>query len=546
MRIGRESRRRHPSDLSSRPRVMDLPFEERTLPRMLERQAARFGDRPLVRIGGRERSYSEMCAAAASFAGTLAEAGVRPGERVALVCGNRPELLDSVLGCAWLGAIAVPVNTSLRGGQLAHVLADADPRILVAEPAALPHLALLEALPPAVERIFVPGEIPERPWPGIPLEPFPDAGTALAPAAVRPGDTLAILYTSGTTGPSKGVCCPHAQFYWWGVLTGRHLGIGEGDVLYSVLPLFHTNALNTFFQALLAGATYVVGERFSASAFWQELRGAEATVTYLLGTMAHILLERPPTPDDRAHRARIALSPATPAGDAARFQERFGVRLVDGYGSTETNLVLCNTVGAHTPGTLGRVVDGFEVKVVDGEDVEVPAGTPGELVIRHREPFSVATGYHRRPEETAAAWRNLWFHTGDRVVRDADGLFHFVDRQKDTIRRRGENISAWEVEQALLTHPDVAVAAVVPVPAEVGEDEVMAFVVPRRGASPEPVELVRHCEPRLAYFAVPRYFDLVDELPLTETGKVRKQLLRERGVRETTWDREAAGYVLVR
>ena len=524
---------------------MDLPFEERTLPRMLERQAARFGDRPLVRIGGRQRSYSETCAAAARFGGTLAAAGVRPGERVALMCGNTPELLETVLGCAWLGAIAVPINTSLRGAQLAHVLANADPRILVAEPAALRHLSLVD-VPHGLEHVWVPGETPERPWPEIPLEPFPEAGSALEAAPVRPGDTLAILYTSGTTGPSKGVCCPHAQFYWWGVLTGRHLGIGEGDVLYSVLPLFHTNALNTFFQALLAGGTYVVGERFSASGFWRELRGAEATVTYLLGTMAHILLERPSTPDDRAHRARIALSPATPAGHVARFEERFGIQLIDGYGSTETNLVLCNTVGGYAPGTLGRVVDGFDAKVVDREDLDVPVGTPGELVIRHREPFSVATGYFGQPEETAATWRNLWFHTGDRVLRDAEGLFHFVDRQKDTIRRRGENISAWEVEQALLSHPDVALAAVVPVPAEVGEDDVLAFVVARRGASPEPVELVRHCEPRLAYFAVPRYLELVDELPLTETGKVRKQLLRERGLRETTWDREAAGYVLTR
>ena len=524
---------------------MDFPFEERTLPRLLERQADRFGDRPLVRVDGGELSYAGTRAAAASFAGTLAEAGVVAGDRVAIMCGNRIELLETVLGCAWLGAIAVPLNTALRGAQLAHVLGNAAPRILVAQAALVGRLELVDA-PSALERIWSTGETPECPWPDVPLEPFPAGRDPVDPQPVRPGDTLAILYTSGTTGPSKGVCCPHAQFYWWGVNTAAHLGVHEGDILYSVLPLFHTNALNTLFQALLAGATYVVGERFSASGFWRELHETDATVTYLLGTMVHILLGRRPSPDDTAHQTRVALAPATPAEHAARFEERFGIRLIDGYGSTETNLVLCNTIGGYVPGALGRVVAGFEAKVVDEGDVEVPAGAPGELVVSHHEPFSVATGYFRLPEQTAEAWRNRWFHTGDRVVREADGVFHFLDRLQDAIRRRGENISSWEVEQALLTHPDVAMAAVVPVPAQVGEDEVMAFVVPHGGSSLDPVELVRHCEPRLAYFAIPRYLELLPELPLTENGKVRKQVLRERGVSATTWDREAAGYVIAR
>ena len=513
---------------------------------MLERQAERLGDKPLVRFPGGEWSYSGARNAAAGFAGTLAAAGVGPGDRVAIMCGNRGELLESVLGCAWLGAIAVPLNTALRGPQLEHVLGNSDPKILVADSGLVRHLELVEAPPPALERIWSVGGTAERRWGHIPLAPPPDAGDPVRPHPVRPGDTFAILYTSGTTGPAKGVCCPHGQFYWWGRLTARHLDVTERDVLHSVLPLFHTNALNTLFQALLAGATYVVGERFSASGFWRELHDSDASVTYLLGAMVHILLERPASPDETAHRTRVALAPATPAEDAARFQERFGVRLIDGYGSTETNLVLCNAIGGHAPGALGRIVEGFEAKVVDKEDVEVPAGTPGELVVRHHEPFSIATGYYRLPDETAVAWRNLWFHTGDRVVREADGVFRFLDRQGNAIRRRGENISSWEVEQALLTHLEVALVAVVPVPAEVGEDDVLAFVVPRAGATIDPIELLRHCEPRLAYFAIPRYLEFCPELPLTENGKVRKQVLRERGVAATTWDREQAGYTVVR
>jgi crotonobetaine/carnitine-CoA ligase len=257
----------------------------------------------------------------------------------------------------------------------------------------------------------------------------------------------------------------------------------------------------------------------------------------MLGAMAHILLKRPAQPDDTQHRLRVALSPATAPPVVEEFARRFRVKLIDGYGSTETNLVLTNANGDSLPGTLGRVVDGFEARVVDEQDCEVPPGTPGELVIRHREPFSMATGYFDDPAATSAAWRNLWFHTGDRVIRDSDDVYHFLDRLKDSIRRRGENISSWEVEQALMSHEQVESAAVVGVPAELGEEEVMAFIVLRQGAQPDPAEITEFLQGRLAYFAVPRYIEFVPELPKTENGKVKKYLLRERGVGERTWDR---------
>jgi crotonobetaine/carnitine-CoA ligase len=213
---------------------------------------------------------------------------------------------------------------------------------------------------------------------------------------------------------------------------------------------------------------------------------------------------------------------------------------------TETNAVIGPRDGQQRPGWMGRTMPGFEARVVDEQDVEVPDGTAGELVLRADEPYAFSTGYWRMPEETVAAWRNLWFHSGDRIVRDEDGYFRFLDRLKDAIRRRGENISSWEVEEVLLRHPSVAAAAVVPVPSELGEDEVLAFVVAVPQKAIDPVELVRFCEPLLAYFAIPRFVDVVEELPLTENGKVRKVVLRERGVTESTWDREAAGIELDR
>jgi crotonobetaine/carnitine-CoA ligase len=432
---------------------------------------------------------------------------------------NRLEMLELWLGCAWLGAVFVPVNTAARGAQLEHLLELTQPAAVVAEPE-LAHL------------------LPGEPWTfGGSLPP---PGDAVAPAEVGPGDPAAILMTSGTTGPSKGVVCPHAQWYWWAALTGRVLGIGEGSVLYTNLPLFHTNALNAFCQALLAGGEYVLGPKFSASRFWSRLGDADATVTYLLGAMVSILLRRPPTEDDRMHRVQVALAPGTPAELHAPFLERFGVRLIDAWGSTETNIVISNTIADNRPGTLGRPLAEFEARVVDDDDEPLADGAAGELVLRPREAFSFAGGYFRKPEETLYAWRNLWFHTGDLVVRDVDGTFRFVDRLKDMIRRRGENVSSYEVEQALLAHPDVAAAAVFPVPSDLGDDDVMAALVAREGARIDPPELVRFLEPRLAFFAVPRYVELVAELPLTESGKMAKYRLRERGVTADTWDREAA------
>ena len=357
---------------------------------------------------------------------------------------------------------------------------------------------------------------------------------------------LTILYTSGTTGPSKGVCCPHAQYFWWGANTAALLGLSENDALQSTLPLFHTNALNTFFQAMLMGISVIYEKRFSASDFYAALARSQATATYVLGAMVPILLSRPRGPDERAHRVTVALAPGVPARFHTEFTERTGIHLIDGWGSTETNFVLGTTTDGTRPGTMGPVFDGFQARVVDGDDNDVPDGTPGELLVRADEPYAFATGYFGAPEKTVEAWQNLWFHTGDRVIREADGYYRFVDRIKDAIRRRGENISSFEVEQVLLSHPAVAIAAAFPVRSSLAEDEVMVAVVTHPGQSLAALDLIKFCEPLLPYFAVPRYVEFVAALPTTENGKVQKYKLSERGVSGATWDREASGYKLKR
>jgi crotonobetaine/carnitine-CoA ligase len=515
---------------------------DRTLPALLQQVAARHGDRPLVTVNATTWTVSEACVIAARRGGSLRDAGVRRGDRVAALCGNCRELLELVLGCGWIGAVLVPINTAAMGPQIGYYLRNCGARLLVAEHGFLPRLALAGALP--VERIWVVGG--DAGLCDVPAEPFPPLADPVEAEAVLPGDPFAVLYTSGTTGPSKGVICPHAQYYWWGANSAALLEVGADDVLCTTLPLFHINALNTLAQALLTGAHMVLEGRFSASGFWPTMAERGATVVYLLGAMVPILLAQPVTVAERAHRVRRGLGPGVPAELMTAFSARTGVSLVDGYGSTETNFVIGATAADRKPGAMGRIRPGFEAAVVDEHDNPVAAGVPGELVLRAREPFAFASGYFGMPEKTVEAWRNLWFHTGDRVAQDEDGWFRFIDRLKDMIRRRGENISSHEVEQVLLSHPDVEAAAAFPVASDLAEDEVMAALVIRQGQAFDPVALMRFCEARMPYFAIPRYVEVLADLPRTENGKIQKFKLRERGVTVGTWDRDAAGYVVRR
>jgi carnitine-CoA ligase len=512
---------------------------ERTLSTMLLRQAKRIPDKPLVSAGDVTLTYAQACDLAARAAAALESAGIGAGERVALICSNRMEFFELLLGCAWLGAVLVPINVASRGPQLQHILANSGARLLVIEGAYAENLAMLDPSGLAVETIWsidVTADI----WMGkVAGVPMPRGDQVIAPAALRPGDMTMILYTSGTTGPSKGVCCPHGQYFWWAVNTAALLELHADDVLCSSLPLFHTNALNTFYQAILIGGTVRFEKRFSASGFYTALSRHRATVTYLLGAMVPILLSRAVSAEERAHTTRVGLAPGVPQRFHAEFTQRTGICLLDGWGSTETNFVLGATVDRQRPGTMGPVFAGFQARVVDEDDNEVADGNPGELVVRADDPFAFASGYFGTPEKTVEAWRNLWFHTGDRVVRETDGYFRFMDRLKDAIRRRGENISSFEVEQVLLSHPNVANAAAFPVRSQLAEDEVMAAVILHPGQTLSPPDLIEFCKPRLPYFAVPRFLEFMQELPTTENGKVQKYKLRERGVTAAAWDREA-------
>lgn len=523
----------------SRIPQLDRPLADCTIPAMLQRRADEMPHDPLLSSGRISRTGSEQLSVVRGLGAVLRDSGVAVGDRVAMLSGNRLELLDMILATAWIGAVAVPLNPSLTPPQLRHALANSGARLLLVDEQGLEGFGRLDDAVD-VQRVMT---FEEEVAPGaevlsLPVESIPVPTREEEAAPVAPSDIAAILYTSGTTGPSKGVLCPHAQFYWWGRNQTLHMRFTRDDVLFTTLPLFHTNALNAFIQAVVSGASFVVARKFSASRFWADAAECGATFTFLLGAMVGILLNRPDS-EFVPHTVRAALAPATPARMLPEFKERFGVNLVDAFGSTETNLAIAVPVDELRPGYLGVSVPGFDNRVIDPENGEpLPDGVPGELLIRSDQPYALARGYFGMPNETVKAWDDLWFHTGDRVVREKDGWFRFLDRIKDIIRRRGENISSVEVESTILQHPAVAAVAAYAVPSELGEEEVQVSVEVKLGSELDPQELIEFVAPNLPAFAVPRFIVFEHDLPRTANGKVSKAELRKRGAAVERWDRE--------
>jgi carnitine-CoA ligase len=520
--------------------MISLPQKSRTVPELIARAADRYAERTFVTIDGKELTFIDAQDLAERVAAALSAGGMRRGDRIVVMCENRWEMLALWLGCAWGSCVFVPINPVIRGPQFERILANADPRIVALDASLRGKVEALESVSSRIQRIWALGETLASECRGIPLDEFRVPSDRIPGLTVEPSETLGILYTSGTTGPSKGVICPQAQFTWWGELVGGMLDLKETDKLYTSLPLFHINALSTFAQALIYGAELEVGPRFSAQQFLERHMAAEATVAYLLGSMVSVLMSKPRSPLDRAHSLRVCLAPGVPPALWRDFEERFGIRLVESHGMTETNAAIGPWNGSQRQGSMGRVMPGFEARVVNKYERNVPDSTAGELLLRARDPLAFSQGYWRAAEATATSWRDGWFHTCDLVRRDTDGFYFFLDRIKDSIRRRGENISAWEVEQIIARHPAVGGVAVVGVPSGFGDDEVMAFIVPRSEHSLRPAEISAFCEPLVAPFMNPRYIEIVSQLPTTDNGKIQKILLRERGPGPSTWDRQAA------
>ncbi|MCL5734990.1 MAG: AMP-binding protein [Actinobacteria bacterium] len=501
----------------------------------------------LLRIQERTQTYEQFLASAETASRALHALGARKGDAICMMLENSQDYLHLWFGASRIGAVTVPINVHLKGEGLSYIIRHCGAKILLIEQDFMPRLQVVRDSLPELETVVVRGEDAAgttSTWSSLMSADHP----TVASVSVDPSEVAAVLYTSGTTGPPKGVMLSHYAYLNSARYFAEHMVAATAtDVLFTSLPLFHINAqAHTALPAIHLNATMAFGGRFSASGFWNEIRMYEATIFNSLGAMIPILCKQPPGSGDREHTARLTACAATPKDTWLEFEHRFGVQIVEGYGLTETaGFCISNPLGAGRLGSMGKPMGFVDVRIVGESDEPVEPAVAGEIAIRGTETHVLMEGYYDMPEETARTMRGGWFHSGDIGRSDADGYLYFVDRLKQYIRRRGENISSWEVEAVVNSHPLVLESAAVGVPSELGEEEVMICVVLKDGAVLEPLELVQWCEGRVAYFMVPRYVQYRDELPKTPTERVEKYKLKEGGT-AGAWDREAAGYKVSR
>ncbi|MBX3529079.1 MAG: AMP-binding protein [Rhizobiaceae bacterium] len=499
-------------------------------------------DKVFVRFDdGRSWTYRETLEHSRRAAAGLAELGVKNNDVVFVLLPNGPDFLKAWFGANMLGASVAAPNTAMRGSVLQHLVTLSDAKVGVVDARYLPRLAEIET--GRLRTLVVSGESEDAAsrFKTVALRDCFDAAdpAACPDVTVEPWQAQFILFTSGTTGPSKGAIVTYVQMF--DMMMANTAGrLGADDVYLASTPLFHVGGSRVVNGMLIYGGAVVLLAQFKTDTFWDTIRTHRATACVLIGAVARFLEDQPVRADDADNPLKlVSMSPLV--RDPKGFSRRFGVDVVTSYGMSELSVPIVSELNPTDPDSCGRLRPGYEARIVDDNDAEVPEGQGGELVLRAERPWTISPGYWRMPEATAAVWRNGWFHTGDRFRRNAAGDYYFIDRQKDAIRRRGENVSSFEVEAEVLTHPDVKDAAAIGVPSPLGEQDIMIVVTLRPGCSPRPEALLDWLRPRLAHYMVPRYIRYVADLPRTPSARVQKHLLRDEGITADSWDREAAG-----
>ena len=521
--------------------------EDCVLKAMLDTRAARHPERRFALFeDGSTWTYGECLSEVRAAAAGLQRLGVSKGDRVIAWLPTGRTMVLTWFAANYLGAVFVPLNTAYRGDVLAHVVNAAEAGVMIA------HHSLVERLDglqlPHLRKAVAIGAEARTMQPRLELLDEStlrgDASQLDDSADINHWDIQSIIYTSGTTGYSKGVLSPYLQLYLTGMTVYGYMG--DGEAILVNLPMFHVGGTSPTYAALVRGGSIYLVDGFSTAKFWEQVREGNCVTTCgLIGVMAAFLAKSEPRPDDHDNPLKcLTMFPVNE--DTVAFAHRFGFEYLTGFNMTEVSAPLVTDLNTRVYGSCGKPRTGIQARLVDDHDIEVARGEIGELIVRSLHPWSMNAGYNGQPEATAAAWRNGWFHTGDLFRQDADGNFFFVDRKKDTIRRRGENISSFEVENGVRQYPDVDEVAAVGVESEIAEQEVMIVVTSKPGRTVDPRALTEFLIPRLPYFMVPRYVRIVAQIPKTETNKIRKVYFRDQGVTDDTWDRERAGIKLHR
>lgn len=507
---------------------------------VLEEQAHLAPQHPFLTADGEIWTFDRLNRAANRLArGLMTKFGVARGDRVALMMAGSVEYVVAWFAIAKAGAVEVPINTAYKGDLLRYILDRAAVKCAIADAQFVDELSkMLREDQPIIVNGAAKGSLDLRDVP-VPAQGEGDLNPDLG---VQGSDPACIIFTSGTTGPSKGVVITHHHEVSFGVFFDEIVGMRSDDVAYNYLPFFHIAAKFLTLGPMLVGARMILVPIFSVSRFWPDVRQHNATICVAVGGLCHMLRSQPEQPDDADNTLRTVYAVPVPAEFQEEFERRFGVVLVEGYGATESNLVVYSRPGETPKGSCGRASPHFEVTIRDENGFALPTGASGEICVRPRLPNTLLAGYLGMPEKTLEVMKDFWFHTGDRGVIDETGHVFFQDRIKDSIRRRGENISSFEVERLLNAHASVAESAVVGVRAAMGEEDVLAVLVAREGSNLTPDALFNFAQETMPYFMVPRYIRLIDQLPRTPTQKVRKIELREEGVTADTWDCERNGY----
>ncbi|MBO6605057.1 MAG: AMP-binding protein [Roseicyclus sp.] len=511
------------------------------LPMVIETRAAMQGDAVYLQDAEGSYTYAQSHAIGRRWARAFEAQGIGQEDRVLVMMPVSVEAVFAWLGLGWIGAVETPINYEYKGAMLDYIVKDSGARLLVVHAKYLDLIRTASDGLDALETIVMVGDDGTTDTSGlggakvIALDDFLQAGPEPeAPVRPRLSDLATIMYTSGTTGPSKGVMVSWRQVSECCTWTIPLDSLDETDSYYNPYPLFHIAGKLSIYTMALVGGRAVLRDRFSTTEFWSDVNDFGCTVAILLGAVANFLYRQPETPEDAQNAMKKVLMVPLIA-DVEKFKQRFDLKVCTCWNMTETSSPIVSPgFDLVDSASCGRPRPGMICRLVDDEDYEVPVGEPGELVIRSEEPWTLMSGYLGKPEKTVEAWRNQWLHTGDIFTRDAEGNFYYVDRKKDMIRRRGENVSSVEVEAEVVAFAGVLECAAYGVPSEFGEEEIMVALVCKPGHSVDTTALNAYLKDRLPRFMVPKYLRIIPEMPKTPTNKIRKTQLREHGVTSDT------------